>query len=178
MNVLMKEALEEHKKERQREKEAKAREMADQEKRGTNIIIFRVEETVEKDDEESKRTDADLVENLRNTIGAGEAETTKVTRLGKRSAGRNRSIRVTCKDTNSKECIMQNLKHLGEAEEKYASLIVMHDLTPKQRKERKELVEKAKEESTAETICVVHSEPGPRWDPKIVRLRRRQAPTH
>jgi hypothetical protein len=44
--------------------------------------------------------------------------------------------------------------------------------SPKQRTERKAMIQEAKEKSDEEYICLVRSS-GPQWDPKIVRMRRR-----
>ena len=84
-----------------------------------------------------------------------------------------RPLRFTVNSETEKAVVMNNLKYLKEAPDAVKNLIVSHDLTPTQRQQRKDMLEKANVDIEEGYIAAVRSVPGPRWDPKVVKLRRR-----
>ena len=163
---ILKEVLQE--KDYDRESELKERE-----KRANNIVIFRAKEPASENKNDSVKEDEALIQGLLEEIGCGGTNPEQITRLGKKDKDRRRPLRFNVKDTTQKAAIMAALPRLGEAQEPYKSIVVSHDLTPLQREERKKLYSKASEETPPGYKIIVKSEPGPRWDPKIVKLKKK-----
>jgi hypothetical protein len=172
MKTIMMEALKEQEEEKKKEEKQEKEEQDDCARRSTNLLVFRA--PVSKKPERKAQTDEDqkLMQDLCEKLGLQQDEVKEVTRLGKREADKNRPIRVVLQDTDSKKELFSNLKNLKSSEERLGSLIIGHDLTPRQRTERNAMIQEAKEKSDEEYICLVRSS-GPQWDPKIVRMRRR-----
>ena len=77
----------------------------------------------------------------------------KIIRLGKITEDKDRPLLITLKEETKKREIFQNLNKLREAGIPLESVILMHDLTPKQEEELKEKIEEArKKENKDEKI--------------------------
>ena len=122
--------------------------------------------------EERYQLDRQLVGELFDEIEVS-AKVEKITRLGKREENKTRPLMISLDTIRDKALVMENLKKLGEAPEHLKKLVVMHDLTPQQRKERKAMIAEASQKTEPNVRVVVRSAPGPRWDPKYVKLRPR-----
>lgn len=165
MKELVKEAMNENDRERESE-------MKERERRGKNVLIFRAEESESENRKEREEDDKQLVYGLIEDIGA-EVTVKNITRLGKKNNDKCRPIRFNVKDEEEKSTLMSRLHYLRDAPEPFTSLVVSHDLTPKQRKEKQSLYEEAANEVDEGFRIVVKSSPGPHWDPKVVKLKIR-----
>lgn len=152
------------------EKEA---EMKEREKRANNVIIFKAKEPESKTRQERVDEDEKLVQGLVEDIGAENVTIDNIVRLGRKDKDKCRPVRFRLQDENEKSELMSKLHYLKEADEPYASLVVSHDLTPKQREEKQNLYDKAAGDVPDGYRIVVKSAPGPRWDPKVVKLKIR-----
>jgi hypothetical protein len=172
METIFKEAL----KEQERMNEEKAREQEERKRREKNVIIYGAEEPKTSNKEKKQESDKKLVLDLLEEVGIDSELAADITRLGNPGENKDNRIlplRFTVDCTETKEKLMGSLKRLKDAPAQLSNLCICHDLTPQQREERRKLVEQAKKDSTDETIHLVRSAPGPRWDPKVVKLRRR-----
>ena len=104
-------------------------------------------------------------------IGVTGVNPGNIVRLGKKEEGKNRPLRFTVGNPTQKTTVMDNLTQLKDATEPFNTIVVSHDLTPMQRAERQSLYEKASANAQSGYRIVVTSEPGPRWDPKVVKLK-------
>ena len=161
LRVVFKEALEE-----------KEREELERENRVRNFVVFQAKESESDKSEERIRHDEDLVKELLTEIQV-EVTVEKVIRLGRRESGKLRPLKVALKDSSDKTQVMDNLKKLRDAPDHLKKLMVSHDLTPAQRDDRNKLVKELKLKEDENGRLVVRSAPGPRWDPKVVRLKNR-----
>ena len=152
-------------------------EVKKEDERARNIILYRVPES--KATELSRRTHEDMkfIEGLLREIDASNVDFDQVTRLGKRDKEKDRPLRFRVKDLSQKTTIMENVRYLREAEEKYNNVSVCHDLTPEQREKLKELVSEAAEKSKNEDgfLYKVKDQRGPYWEPRIIRFKRGMA---
>ena len=117
----------------------------EREKRSKNIIIHGAEEVGESP-EEIKNEDAQYISEILNKIGS-PVEPTLVTRLGKKSEGRSRPIKVVLKNKADKNIIMKNLVHLKGTERYFGKISVKDDYTTQERENIRLLTETAKAQS-------------------------------
>jgi hypothetical protein len=160
---VVKEALKENVQEVKREDE-----------RARNIILYKVPES--KAVELNKRIHEDMkfIEGLLGQIGVDDVEFDQVLRLGKREKDKVRPLRFRVKDLSQKTTIMENVHRLRDADEKYNSVSVCHDLSPEQRDKLKELVSEAREKSNNDEdfLFKLKDQRGTYWEPRIVRFKR------
>ena len=155
-----------------------AREAQIIEERAKNFIIYRAPEPTQSERKLRLEADKSFVSKFLEEIDAENIEIEEVTRLGKYDAGKARPLRVIVKDTQQKTDVMNKLRNLRQASPEFRNVAVNYDLTVEQRNKRKALILEAKqrtEESTEEHFLYrVINLPGPYWDPKITKVRRRE----
>jgi len=151
----------------------------DKEKRKCNVIMYRVVESKAASVEDRKKDDVEFCLTLFNDVLDVECSRegiANVIRLGKKESDRVRPLLVSFKEGTTKNAVMESLNKLSSAEEKFRTISVTHDMTLKEREERKELVDEAKRsqnsEESGEWIYRVRGNPG---SMKIVKLRKRPA---
>jgi len=123
----------------------------DIESRQNNIIIYRVPETQSDNLDTRNESDRKFVQDLLKSVFEIEAEDRDIEkqfRLGRfdNSADTARPLLVKFKKLEDKNTVMSNLCSLRRAEERFKGISVAHDLTPKQREERKRMVAEAKQD--------------------------------
>ena len=130
----MKEAIVEH-----------AKEKAQDEERQRNIIIYRLPESDDDDQDKRKDYDKSLFEKLsKNELGIAGVKPTKIIRLGRRDPELTRPLLVTTPTVMDKRRIMASLNKLKNASEDFSNISVSNDLTKEERQERQNLVLEAK----------------------------------
>ena len=161
MKTIIREAMQENE-----------REEAEREKRIQNIVIFRAKESNSQDPKEREQEDKNLVDQLLKEIQVDNEVTAQgITRLGKKEDGKTRPLRFKVGSVNEQIRVMENLKYLKDAPDSLKAIVVGHDLTQTQRSERRALLDEAEAKKVAGYRMVVRSAPGPRWDPKIVKIK-------
>ena len=154
------------------------KEKEERENRARNVVIFRAEELDTQVREDRVAKDKILIQELLREIGAEEVQVEDIRRLGKIEENRIRPLRIQLRNPEEKTLIMKRLNKLGDAPTHLKKLAVGHDLTPTQRVERTKLIKEAEAKTSRDSdktmIHIVKSEPGPRWDPKIVRIKNRK----
>jgi len=149
----------------------------DKEKRKSNVVIYRLGESKATSVESRKKDDTDLCLSLFNEVL--EIDCTKevinnVVRLGKKEQDQDRPLLVCFAEHTVKNAVMESLKKLSKADDRFRSISVTHDMTLKERNERKVLVTEAKnsqnQELSGEWIFRVRGNPG---NMKVVKLRKR-----
>ena len=166
-----------HVKEELQDTRQKAVEERDKEARRNNIVLYRVPESDASKAEDRNRTDISFcLSFFNNALNSGvmEEDLQHVFRLGARGETP-RPLLVQLSSHHLKNVIMESLYRLKQAEHKFKSVIVSHDLTKSEREECKKLVEEAKEltkqNSSGEFTFRVRGPPGKM---KIVKIRSRK----
>jgi len=142
--------------------------------RENNIIIYRaVEGTSNLKADNINHDKATVRKLIQHCKGTMDEETTinKIIRLGKKEAGTVRPLLVAFNEIETKKGLFRNLKELGKeaALEDLKNLSVSHDMTEQERKENRELVEKAKEKDKEDPTHkhIVREAP---WNRQIVSI--------
>lgn len=147
----------------------------DKENRSNNIIIYRIPESTTREQRKSHDTsfcmelfkdclDVDIVENdLKAVFRIGKVEQDLQTP---------RPLLIQCKERGVKNRIMESLSKLRNADSKFKSLSITHDLTQKERSEMKTLLEEAKQKQLNETGEFMYRVRGSPGQMKVVRLRK------
>jgi hypothetical protein len=152
------------------------RDAADQEKRVNNVILFRAPESTKESRKEREIEDIKLINSVLDEIGADNIDIKDPIRLGnRRDPNRCRPLRFTVSTNLEKDKIMSLARNLREAPESLRDLVIGHDLTQAQRDEKKKLYDEASKEIQEGFRVLVRSHPGPRWDPKVVKLRAKNS---
>ena len=147
------------------------------EDRNKNVIIYGVDEpTGERAVREEK--DKIFVNGLLTEIEADQIEPKDIRRLGLKTEGKTRPIRIQWKEEADKETFMRLLVNLRNSEAKYNKIDVRHDLTPDQQKQVREARKEAKE-MTAKTINTgflyrVSIQRTPVWRAQITRVKAKE----
>ena len=107
-----------------------AKEKAQDEERQRNIIIYRLPESDDDDQEKRKDYDKSLFEKLsKNELGTAGVKPTKIIRLGRRDPALTRPLLVTTPTVMDKRRIMASLYKLKNASEDFNNISVSNDLT-------------------------------------------------
>lgn len=136
----------------QEEINRKTAEERDQENRKRNIIIYRVPEKRMENVTERKASDAVFVKDLLDGVFNSKLEDQDIERmyrLGQFTEGKTRPLLVVFRNGELKDHIMSNLSNLKQTVDKFKGISLAHDLSPREREERKQLVERAKQEHVA-----------------------------
>lgn len=119
----------------------------DLENRKSNIIIFRVPEKKTERVAERSANDTVYVKDLLDCVfnmKVQEGDIAKMYRLGRWSEGINRPLLVAFKDCEMKDYIMSNLRNLKQPVEKFQGIGISHDFSPKERDDRRRMIQEAK----------------------------------
>lgn len=136
----------------QEEVNRKSEEERDIESRKRNIIIYRVPEKKTDSVAERKTNDAIFVKDLLDGVfdmKVEDCDVEKMYRLGRWSEDKARPLLVTFRNYEKKEHIMENLRNLRQAVDKFKRIGISNDLHPKEREEIKLMIEEAKQEYIA-----------------------------
>jgi hypothetical protein len=125
----------------------------------------------------TENSDKEFVKNFFQAIDSEDVTVEDVCRLGKAEAEKTRPIRIQLKDSTDKATVMGNLNKLKNAPEVLKEICVAHDLTPEQRAEKNAMIAEARNKIAEEGFrFVLRNGGGPRWDPKIVKIKINQQP--
>ena len=153
------------------------KEIKDQEERKRNLIFFNVPESKASDINDRAKHDKEEVKEISKICQATikKDEMTRAIRLGKKPNGdKPRPLLIEVTSDEKKPALFKNLTKLQNAPEKYRSISVKNDLTPKQREQEKALREEAKkkeDEASGEAKFKVR---GPPWDRRVVKIEERK----
>jgi len=124
-----------------------AEEERDLEFRKHNLIIFRIPEKKTENVTARKESDMTFVKDLTDCVfdmKLIDDDVTKMYRLGYWDENKSRPLLVSFRNLEQKEQIMSNLSKLKQPIEKFRGVSISHDLHPKEREKRKNLIEAAK----------------------------------
>ena len=149
------------------------KEIKEQEDRKRNMIFFNVPESKLSDVNDRTKHDKEEVKELSRLCQATikKDDMIRVKRLGKKpTTGKPRPLLIEVNSEDKKKALFKNLSKLQRAPEKYKSISVQNDLTPKQREQEKMLREEAKKKEEDASGEVKFRVRGPPWDRKIIRV--------
>lgn len=129
-------------------------EMKDHETRARNMIIYKLKETGNK--EESVKQDRKFCMDLCNEvlgITVNEDDFRSIFRIGKKTEDKDkvRPLLVQFKEKTLKNKVMESMYKLKNASDEFRKVSITHDLTEKERKEVRDLVEEAKAKQASES---------------------------
>ena len=132
-------------------------EKEEREKRRNNLIIFNLPESNKNQGQERVKEDADRCEYVfGGALGVEEYSFDKVIRLGKKQEGRNRPTLVRMTEEHSKWSVIARGKQLRQSEDDVIkSLIIVPDLTEKQREEETQLRQELKRRRENGEMCII-----------------------
>jgi hypothetical protein len=136
-----------------------AREMADRERRRSNLILYGVHEIQEEDKETRIKADESRCCRIINFLDSSMDSNAikRIRRLGKFTEGKNRPVLMELHNNKDKETILSQTRKLKGSD--YDGVGVSHDLTNSQRKELQGLVAEAKSKSTRDKFLKVVGPP-------------------
>jgi len=158
------------------ETKAKTDEMTDHESRRNNIIIYNVPEVSGPTSDIRYNSDMDFCMKLFTELvtGCAKEDIKRMTRLGQRQDnGRERALLIEFHDRTVKNIIMESLNKLRMLEEKFKKVVVVHDMTPKERQECKEMVQEARRLESQESGDFIYRVRGSPGMMKIIKIRKR-----
>ena len=113
--------------------------------RECNVMLYRVQESSEKEVKKRKDHDAKFFTDLCDIVLEIEPpEIVEVTRIGKPEKDKNRPLRIKFKEAKDKEMVINNARKLRHAEDTFKGISICEDLSKKDRDEVKALNEEAK----------------------------------
>jgi len=134
----------------QKEMSKKTEEDRDTESRKRNIVIYRVPEKTTQNVSERKANGESYVRDLLDAvfnIKLEKEDVEKLYRLRQWSEGKARPLLIGFKNSELKQTIMANLGNLKQQHiARFRGISISHDLHPKERKEIKSMLQKAKDE--------------------------------
>ena len=166
----------EHVQQTLQETRAMTDEMADHESRRNNIIIYNVPEVDGPTSDIRYNSDMDFCMQLFTKLvtGCAKEDIKRLTRLGQRQDnGRQRPLLIEFYERTVKNIIMESLNKLRMLEEKFKKVVVVHDMTPKERQECKEMVQEAKRLESQESGDFIYRVRGSPGMMKIIKIRKR-----
>jgi len=131
----------------QEELSKKSDEDKDIEARKRNIIIYRIPEKKSEKVSERNSHDEVFVRDLLDCVfnlKVSDGDIEKMYRLGRWSDDKTRPMLVAFKNGELKDDIMSNLRNLKQPVDKFQGIGISHDLHPKEREERKQMIQEAK----------------------------------
>lgn len=153
-----------------------AQEEVEREKRRNNIILYRLEESKSKCEQEQKTDDRNTAMHFINNIlgvKCDNGDIKSVFRLGK-DTKEVRPLMIQFRERELKNLVLESLPKLRTAESKFKCISVCHDLTRAERDMCKKLLEEAKkkqaEDQSGDYIFRVKGHPG---SMRLEKLRKR-----
>lgn len=115
------------------------REIDDRKRRDCNILIFNLPEPRNRRPEENKKSDEEDVKALSLHLGLENIQILTIFRLGRQTSGSCRPLKVVLQNKSHKKYLLDNAKHIqAKAPHNMRRVVIVRDLTPTQRKERRD----------------------------------------
>ena len=152
----------------------------DRENRISNLILYNVQEPTSPNQDERWTEDREFCLELFNKVlgvPIREDDIKRFVRLGQANLvqpGKARPVLIQFRDRILKNMVMESVRKLKGAEEKYSRIILIHDMSTEDREEYKRLVSEAKDKQndqiSGEHIFRVKGTPG---NFRLLKIRRR-----
>ncbi len=152
------------------------KEIKDQEERKKNVLFFNLPESKASDVNDRAKHDKEEVKEISKICQATikKDEMIKAKRLGKKSNDKPRPLLIELVSDEKKRALFQNLSKLQHAPDKYKSVSVQNDLTPKQRENEKKLREEAKKKEVEASGEAKFKVRGPPWARRIIKIEAKK----
>ena len=142
-----------------------------------NLIVYGLNEPEEADGEKRKEATEEIVKELFGFLEVDDIIPAKTHRLGKFNNNKTadtkpRPLKIILNSQSEAEEVVKNCKKLKDAPTKLKGLSVSHDLTNEERAYIKEMVKKAKDQ-TSRSPNLDYKVVGPPWLPRIQSFKRR-----
>ena len=125
------------------------RKLEDRKRREMNITIFNLLEHDSDSGSENKRADELDVRTISANLGLKNLCITMSYRLGRKEDGKTRPLRVILDSKAQRKFLIENAKHIPKkTQENFQRVIIVKDLKPEQRRERREKIKYIKAKTT------------------------------
>ena len=127
--------------------DARNRELEDRRRRDLNLTMFNLPEPNEENSAANKQADEQAFKIICRRLGLEEVNVMSSFRLGRKSENKIRPIKLILSDKSHRKFIIDNEKHIPrKVPAVWQRVVITKDLTPLQRKERKERLELRKQQ--------------------------------
>ena len=119
--------------------DSRVKELEDHKRRDFNVLLFNMPEAVRNSPEEHKASDEESIKRLCTHLGLDNLRVQIQFRLGKQKTGSCRPLKVVLESKAHRKYLLDNAKYIQEkAPGSLKKVIIVRDLTPVQREERRE----------------------------------------
>ena len=139
-------------------------------KRAANLIIYGINES---SDEDQKEHDQNFVATLLDKIGVAQRPK-QVFRLGQRTEGKSRPVKLVMETEADKDTIMARLGNLKNAEDAFRKVSIRDDYTLEEREMVREYVKNAEAKNAEENTQEWKFRGTPKTGLKVLRITKRQ----
>ena len=123
------------------------KELEDRKRRELNLTVFNLTEHNHELGTDNKTADQQDIFRISSDLGLGELNIVTSYRLGKKTEGKTRPLKVVLDSKAQRKFILENAKFIAtKARPKFKRVIITKDLTEEQRKERRERVKHRRNE--------------------------------
>ncbi|MEW8544373.1 MAG: hypothetical protein AB2693_12635 [Candidatus Thiodiazotropha sp.] len=119
------------------------KELEDRKRRELNLVIFNLKEHTCESGHENKRRDEQDFQNICSSLGLEDVLFETTYRLGKRLV-KPRPLKVILTSKTHRKYLIDNAKFIPEKAPQYKDVILTKDLTPEQRVEKRQFIQKKK----------------------------------
>lgn len=117
----------------------KIKEYEEQQLRASNVIVYNMPESSSLNSEIRRDYDIENFNKLLNDIEVGTVLIKTAYRLGLRTAGKNRPLKIVLENKQHRKSLLDNAKQIKNKSTDLKDVVIARDLTPKQREESKVL---------------------------------------
>lgn len=129
----------------------RTKEIEERKRRDNNLVIFNVPEHSHAEAEFNKRADSEDVRELSSALGLDNLQIKALFRLGQKKVSAIRPLKLVLEMKSQRKYLMDNTKQIEEkAPEHLKRVIIVRDLTPTQRAERKKKRNQARNDNAQE----------------------------
>lgn len=119
----------------------RTRELEDRKRRENNITLFNLPEHNFENVVESKKADEDAIKEISSCLGLENLNISAFFRLGAKAEGKTRPVKVILDSKAHRRYLLENAKNIPDrVRDRFTRVIIAKDLTPEQRKDRREKV--------------------------------------
>ena len=118
--------------------DSRTKELDDRKRRDVNLVLFNVPEHHHPKGEDNKRGDIEDIQRLSSSLGLDNLQVTACFRLGKKKPNLSRPLKLVLDMKSQKRFLLDNAKFVPDkAPVNLKKVIIVRDLTPTQREERR-----------------------------------------
>lgn len=127
------------------------KEVEERKRREANILVFNLPENESSTGSENKKADEDRIQEICSKLGLENIQFVTTFRLGKKLPQKPRPIKVILQNKAHKKFLLDNARNIPTKAPNFNRVIFTKDLTPQQREERRDYINKKKTRRNEQT---------------------------